>query len=80
MGAKKLYEEQLMKIVSSLPEEKLLLLVKQAEILYNEDEKLTTAKLKLNEALSKARRILKNYDGSTEAFAKRKAEEKLLDF
>lgn len=80
MGARKLYEEQLTKIVSSLPEEKLLLLVKQAEVLYNEDDKLIAAKSKLNDALTKARNIFKNYDGSTEAFAKWKAEEKLLDF
>lgn len=70
MGARKLFEEQILKLLENMPEESLAKIISLIE----EEKKKTWLK-----AIDEAHGKFKNSLSSTEGFMKRKEEEKLLD-
>jgi len=70
MGARKLYEEQILKLLENMPEESLAKIISLIE-----EEKKKERQKSIDDACGKFAHI----PTSSEEFAKRKQEEKLLD-
>jgi hypothetical protein len=73
MGARKLYEEQIMELIKTIPEEELPQVVSLIEKI--KEEKTQKYLIAIEEGFGKYKHVLTSSDD----FARRKQEEKLLD-
>jgi hypothetical protein len=79
MGARKLYEEQIMKLVQEAPEEKLPSILARLKSEAAESSKRAKTKEEIKQAIEKAQGIFKGSLSSVEEFMKWKQEERALE-